>query len=376
MVKTKEAKPGSALALCGPLRELALRHGPGQRLPTRDALCRTFETSAVTLNNALKELERQNVITRRRGSGIFVSPALHQKHVLVLLESLFFQTNGVSPFWARLWGLCAERAQVREAQFNELYSFHLKNSVFEPNQPLPADVLRQIEDGSVHGVVNIGLNPIDVDWEKHRRLPMVSFAGTGRWTVEIEDEFWPEVTRSLAAKGCRAVGSWSMVYAERLAFHTENDTRRGHASRERLAAALADCGLLCDRRLIFDTLSCIENQMPAALSPQQCGYDLAMRYFAGGEPRPDGLYIHDDLLTFGALVAFEELGLQVGRDVHICTTSNAGTLPLFGREKQLGRLELDAADIADALFEMLALLMAGREPIERVRRVRPRLDLL
>src|SRR5690242_3600057 len=103
-VLEKNPRPDSRVNdLCRDLREMAHQRGPNIKLPTTRELCTSLNTNAMTLSNALRRLERDNVIYRRQGSGIFVSPKLHCKNIRVLMNAMFVDADGVSPFWGILW---------------------------------------------------------------------------------------------------------------------------------------------------------------------------------------------------------------------------------------------------------------------------------
>ncbi len=48
-------------------------YGPGDRLPTIPQLCDTYGVSKITVKRAMDELELQGLVTRRRGSGTYVT---------------------------------------------------------------------------------------------------------------------------------------------------------------------------------------------------------------------------------------------------------------------------------------------------------------
>ena len=48
-------------------------HAPGQRLGSQKEFCQRFEVSAITVEWALRELEKEGLITRTRGRGTFVA---------------------------------------------------------------------------------------------------------------------------------------------------------------------------------------------------------------------------------------------------------------------------------------------------------------
>ena len=65
------------MQVAGELREaiLAGKFGEGQPFPTETALCRQYDVSRFTVREALKRLQAEGLIARRRGSGTIVQPA-------------------------------------------------------------------------------------------------------------------------------------------------------------------------------------------------------------------------------------------------------------------------------------------------------------
>ena len=65
------------LQLAGELRDeiLAGRYADGRQFPTETALCGKFDVSRFTVREALKRLQSEGLISRRRGSGTIVQPA-------------------------------------------------------------------------------------------------------------------------------------------------------------------------------------------------------------------------------------------------------------------------------------------------------------
>lgn len=78
--RAAEAKPQRIpryLQLAGQLREAILRgeFGGERQFPTETALCRDHDVSRYTVREALRRLEAEGLIQRRRGSGTTVQPA-------------------------------------------------------------------------------------------------------------------------------------------------------------------------------------------------------------------------------------------------------------------------------------------------------------
>lgn len=76
----EEAKPQRIpryLQLAGELREAILKgdFANGRQFPTETVLCRKYDVSRYTIREALRRLEAEGLIQRRRGSGTTVQPA-------------------------------------------------------------------------------------------------------------------------------------------------------------------------------------------------------------------------------------------------------------------------------------------------------------
>lgn len=83
--KKKPARVPRYLQMASELREAILAgEFTGQSFPTETVLCERFDVSRFTVREALRRLEAEGLITRRRGSGTTVQPpaarggALHQ----------------------------------------------------------------------------------------------------------------------------------------------------------------------------------------------------------------------------------------------------------------------------------------------------------
>ncbi len=73
----KQARTPRYLQLAAELREaiVAGEFGQGKQFPTETVLCKRFDVSRFTVREALRRLEAEGLIQRRRGSGTVVQPA-------------------------------------------------------------------------------------------------------------------------------------------------------------------------------------------------------------------------------------------------------------------------------------------------------------
>lgn len=77
--------------------------------------------SRTTLNTALEDLERQGIIYRRQGAGIFAASRKQRQTVALVCNATFFQGRTHSPFWDVLLEQARDRAAAdaldREVRF-------------------------------------------------------------------------------------------------------------------------------------------------------------------------------------------------------------------------------------------------------------------
>jgi DNA-binding LacI/PurR family transcriptional regulator len=178
-----------------------------------------------------------------------------------------------------------------------------------------------------------------------------------------ENEFARLAVEALLKQQCRKIGWWTYQFA---AYPLEN-MREVQAFRQLLQHHQQPLYPQAIR-----TPHLPNPQVPPSFQEQ--GYLLAKEVFEGpADTWPDGVIIADDMMTDGALVAFDELGLCVGRDLQVVTHANAGSPILFGRTKHMTVIEYDSALIAKTLFSALDLLMAGQRPEDLHMTIPPRL---
>ena len=177
-IRVKSRGPGSDIHdLCSQLRGLAYAEGPGAKLPTVRELCASFRTHPPALDSALTLLESQHILIRKHGHGIYVSPRVHRKTIAVLLDSSFFQSPGISPFWGMLYGIIAREAEKRMEDNYQDFEFHMTTWSSGPDDVLPLGVMKPLQSGAIHGVLGIGLSNEAGDWLTSRKIPFVAYGG-------------------------------------------------------------------------------------------------------------------------------------------------------------------------------------------------------
>ena len=115
---------------------------PGQKLPSEADLVARFSTSRLTVQRALKELQHQNLIERRAGSGTYVRQSESRAgHVFGLLIPGLGETEIFEPIclgMARaagagnsslMWGDATHNTQDKEKQTRELCEHYIAREV-------------------------------------------------------------------------------------------------------------------------------------------------------------------------------------------------------------------------------------------------------
>lgn len=354
-------------AISAHLTRLARQLGPDARLPTMQELSRQLGVSVMTLNRALSELEAQGIIYRRQGSGTYVSSAPSTQTVALVYDRDIFSPSA-SPFC----GLLVEEARRRARDEGEQFSFFL--AAPDASGAVHADLAEAVRSRRLHGALFVGeANPAAVGWLE-ANIPTVALAYTpvAKYRVMIDHARGvAEGTRALLAQGCTNIALWIPQGAGIGRAHGGVSFPVLDAFRD----ALQTADLPFDEVRVpgLATLSDDASAAPDE-SYQEQGFRLAREAFAGENP-PHGLVIVDDMMTRGALAAFARQGLVPDRDVKIATHTNAGTGALHGYEDALTRLEVEPAELVNALFSQLETLLRGDEPAQSVVAVAPHLRL-
>jgi len=326
------------------IRELASSMGPGWKLPTVVEMCKSLNVAFGTLDAALTRLERQGLIERKRGSGIYVSDRIHQKTIGVVFGGDIF-SEGFSPFWSLM--LLAVRQQAGDHRFTPRAFL----DVAEGRDGLGghAQLMEDLESRRLHGLLLFAPLPGQAATLRSYGVPLVVLCGEDPQDPTVTMDMLavhPLAARELAARGCR-----------RVALMAHHALPHRPALEGELARAGAPDAEVVDWS--YDTWAGI---IPGAGTRERLAHELARRMIAErhAAPLPDGVLSLDDTMARGLVIAMQQAGLRPGRDVHVASVVHTGSpvLDLFARE--LIPIEYDPARIVRAMLTMLGELTAGR----------------
>ena len=120
------------------------RYATGQRLPSEAQLVKTFDTSRITVNRALRDLQTGGFIDRRAGSGSYVRARAAQVYQLGLLIPGLGQTEIFEP-------ICRGMSQAEQTEHHVLlWGKSLAES--NPDEGHVREVCAQLISKNVSGV--------------------------------------------------------------------------------------------------------------------------------------------------------------------------------------------------------------------------------
>jgi len=341
------------------LRKLAFESGSNAKLPTIDEMCQSFETSRVTINEALQQLESQNVIFRQRGSGIYVSPKLFQKNIALIVRASWFRTDSASVFWDLLWSKFIVAAQTRSEVRQESLTIHTVRSKSGPEQPLDDHLAKLIEEGRVDAVLGIGLDYDTAEWIKAHGVPVIAFAGLGSYYVVVN---MPEAARiglkHLIGLGCRSIRMWASGF-------NDDVKNKPHQEGELEHDAYTDLRVVFQEVMEAHSLPYSDELFwsydGSSDPPHQQGYNASERLIHQGlVSKTDGLLIMNDVMAMGALKAMRSHGK--GQNIEIVSHANRDSSVLYAYDDQITRLEFDPNELVRLMFNLLDRVLAGQLP--------------
>lgn len=336
------------------LESLAYQLGPDARFPSVRELTSQFGTGINTLSGALQDLEARDIVIRKHGVGVFVSPSL-SRTVCFLVSPDFF-ARGHSPFWDSL----LKAARLRSERGGEKFELHFVQSSEVLGSTLESSLATRLRENQIAGVIGIGLRERAIEWLGEQNVPLVSlfgpFAGPRSVSITFDTPRMIQMGVSrLAQCGCRRMEFWATVLTGLSKAQIEEQP---DVHRESFFAALEAQGLARDSgcwRLFCDDLA--PNQK-VELSPTEQGFEIARRVFSGPrETWPDGVFGGEDIFTHGILMALQNLGIEVGRDVQIATHANSDSTIFLGHAKPLTFVEYDVNEIVEIVHDALEQLL-------------------
>lgn len=324
-------------------KRIETRCTAGERLPSESRLAAEHNVSVLTLREALSALAQEGLVTRRHGSGTYVSEP--QRKVVGVLVEIDIADPRTSPFYLRV-------AQHMQARFRDegypvrLYAGHIPPDNVEPTGLTATELLDDLQRNRLAGVICV-CPPGDESWVEaldKASVPLVCTCPNYRYQVSHPVEELIDIGIAYLAEAGRqriAVAGW---------MNPGHAAEGGWASR--CAAKIREAGLeVRPEWLRFDL-------HPAS---QGAGWEQMRDIWTTRDEHPDGLLVTDDLLFADAAMAILELDIAVPEELLVITHANRGLTanPPF----PVARIEADPDLIASRAESMMLRLLSG-QPVD------------
>ncbi len=341
------------------LSDLARELGPDAKLSTTRELRKSLNVSQATLDSALKGLELQGLIRRRRGSGLYVSPHVRTRRIaLVFAQGIF---GGRANVWDQL--LFKALRPVARGR-NCLVTYYFFDADHDDAEHGPQQLAVDLQQGRVEAMIVSGMMEGHMRQLQALAAPCVFFTSDQACKPRVDSNAGVAIAEGvhlLARRGCRRI---AMAYPD---FELTGDQRSHVRLVPLFRQAMQDEGLAVQDDLLIPFHSDFSPSRPL---------EASTRFYESWntwQVRPDGLFSTDDQYTSGIVQAAKLLKVRIPQDLVIASHANHG-LNLFG-DADVMRIELDPATIAQVLLDAVDELLAENQPVTEVRLVQPQVVL-
>lgn len=319
--------------------------GPEGRLPTVREMSSKLGVSLSTLDRVLDGLDREGVVTRRHGQGVFVAKDR------VASVGLICGTNLLEPGTSPFYHLFADTAR-RQVEASKLrYKFYIDTRFDKHGAPANDELERDIDAGRIGGALFLAArHPEELAWLKDKGLPFVAFTDC----PYAERRFYPDYPEMVR----RGVAALASSGAKRLALipYWDGGGELFLSCADAFRTALAHSRLKYSEDAVWrkETIGGVEsNELAGARAVEE----LFGRRKGG---RFDGIVSVDDMMTIGALHALRKIGLTPGKDVLVATHANLGSPSLDLFRSDVTMIPFDVEAIIRRMLGTLYKLMDGR----------------
>lgn len=321
------------------IKQMAHNLGPGEKLKKAQELADQFGVTVTTLDRALAKLESMNIIRRKQGSGIYVSPHLYKKRIGLVLGKNWLRL-GTSPFFMQLLINAEMQAQVED----HLFSFYLlkpshQSKLSEPveNTELENSIRRGRLDGLILQDVN---DPEEHTWFSRQPLPCISLSPCKQFpSIHLDKQKLIEIAvTELVDQGAKTLGL--------MGDHPSHHTHFIRIAREH-GATIEDYWVS-----VPEGKEKIPNHAHESYGRRWMDKCLTRR-----DKIPDGIVFTDDVLARGPLFSMTTHGIEIGKNILVASHSYPESLALEYWRDQIILVEFDTKMIAEKMLTLIESLI-------------------
>jgi DNA-binding LacI/PurR family transcriptional regulator len=336
------------------INRMAREYGPGMKLPTAQQLAKQLGVSLTTLDRSLTKLEAKGIISRRQGSGIYVSNSLQDKRIGMVFGRNIFQF-GSSAYYLLLLQQCEKTAEAEHQQFSFFLSPHKRNAVQDAGQ-FNTEMASKLKQEELDGLILCDINNDAYEqWILGQNVPAIALAPSQHFpSVGIDmDQLIKESLAHLASQNCRSVGLLGILSSHHKIFAK-------YAKKHGLK--------ICQEATIYPE----DETDPPFNTHEPLGREwmrICLKRCGDKKGLPDGLIITDDILARGALLHLKEKRIKPGRDINVVSHANQGSLSLEYWQDQITVAEVSPQKIINKIFALLDVAMSGKQLSAKPRKV-------
>ncbi len=291
-------------------RILRGEYKPGMLLPTMHELAAQFDTSFFTVQTALKPLEEEGLVEKKKRVGTVV------KHNAAALTTaaIYCSGTGLDPHHGAFRNeLCRQLSQQLTGLDVHPEMFIDPRPQEQQHEPLPS-LLRAIERNEVQALLVAGCDHVSLPWL--RQLPTTAaFSASGSMPNRVSCDFVHLLRLSLGRlreRGCRTIG---MICPMQNSPHLLPAAYERQFYRD-FIEVLGEAGLKTR-----DAWMAVPDTWHKNI--EEYGY-RQFKNIRRQTERPDGILVYPDVTARGVMAAALELGVRVPEDMHMVFHRNRG----------------------------------------------------
>lgn len=313
-----------------------------EKLPPIRQLAKQWDTNYFTVNLALKELVKENIIVRKPRLGTFVKQAGSRLNNI----GIYMRADNVADdddlFYMSLIGNIQKCLMKHNAQ-----SLLFMDDRKDHCSPMP-ELQEAINKGNVDSLIAIKLDEHIAEWME--KLPVhCAYLSNLKRICPVRfarDDIAGNVLGRFRELGCRSLGIISNSVLH------ENSENIFPGLTSSLFSQAAEFGLECREEWFMGP----EKDQGAGLSG--LGYDLFHQFWKMKE-KPDGVFIYPDIVAMGCIHAILELNINVPQDLKLIMHRNKGVN--IHAPFKCDWLESSVTDIAEGLVGQLEDYFKGKK---------------
>ncbi|MCC6423738.1 MAG: GntR family transcriptional regulator [Phycisphaerales bacterium] len=317
----------------------------GVPLPTNHEFCKLLQVSYTTAHQAMALLAKEGYVTRQARRGTVVK-GIPRRGVVGIYSWVELLEHGTKHEYYRMITRYLSRGLEEQAH---VYRMYLGSESPTTRNLACEDLIRHVESGALCGVaLTLAFPKMDelMKAAEKAHTPVVCMTGEPQSSYSVSMNLWGmghQAADFLCQQGRKRVG---------VIFNGQSNTLTNHG---RYAEILQDRGLPVRESWII----------PAAPT-EMGGYEAAGQLPVS---ELDGLIIMDDVIAMGVDRRLKEMGVNVPRDLMVCTFWNHGTR--FHLSLPFERFEFDVKGQAKSIIGLLQDAISGQRISEPHRVVDP-----